>query len=353
MDLVLELSTQDHQIFLNLYKADYITNLNELSTLIKAFQAMKTAIDRMGDILRVEKERMNLVKELTQKVDVTDLEFGSLSPRGRAQKLKALFGEFSQKIVHHSDLNKRACKHIECINQGKVKVKNIVGYQDFLLRAHTQMKDNQCKIMMRIVDGNMSSLGDLSMAEMARNQQPQGFSEERYPVIRDESQILNQPVRSEAIPVYEPPKQTILVKSSEARLSEEEEAALWDFELKFDPEEAYMIDTSKRLHSLLKYKLNSNVSQSVRFDMNAILIYTSIADMLTWSWMQQVMNKYVGCFNGNALRGEQNVVDFRDFSYRGKKIIETHLENCGRYDHTQNTSRVLLGLYADHQILCE
>jgi hypothetical protein len=307
LDIVLESASEEHKLFLNLYKDDVSANADQVMGLITAFKLLKNALSDSIEFLKIEKERTVIIQQFTEQFQDLELKHQDLSPRSRKDTFLKVYLKLSETILHHAELRDRAERTMVLFKTSKLQIKNILDYSPYLFQAHDLLKDNHKKLMSRIV-------------------------------------MLDKSPDDETIPIFGKTSNkahSYREKQREDPGVDEEWMKKFRYEVNFDPDEAYHINRTWRLHEALKLALETNLTPGVRNDVTVILIYTNTAKDLTWPNIDHVLNLYNTSFDGHSVKDDQHLMEFKEGLNKFKKVVEIHLENCSRYDLTNASPKAL------------
>ena len=307
LDIVLESASEDHKLFLNLYKDDVSVNADQIMGLISAFKLLKNTLTDSVEFLKVEKERTSLIQEFTEAFQDLENKHGDLSPRSKKEIFLKVYLKLSETILAHADLRDRAERSMVLFRTNKIMIPNILSYSPYLFESHDMLKNNHKKLMSRIIG-------------------------------------LSRPPEDETIPVFGgvvPKAQAFREKLREDPGVDEEWMRNFRYELNFDPDEAYHINRTWRLHEALKVALETNLTSGMRNDITIVLIYTNTAKDLTWPNIDHLLNLYAGCFSGHSIKEDQHLLEFKEALNKFKKVLEIHMESCTRYDQKNATPKAV------------
>ena len=351
LDLVLEVPTEEEKLFRSHYKDDINWNSDQILGLISAFNLLKASLVDIKELVKIEKERMTLLREISADLENHEVRTEQLSPRSRQASLAQLFTKFSQAIFRHSEFIDMSKGFLVPIETAKLKVSRLLEYKGYLEATHEQLKDNQRKLLTRLMESMESDRKQVMSGtlQFANSQQPPvqlspPLKQDQPPSFgRPEEKAVQLPLTRQQ-PTDSSQLASDIRRSTKDQGQEDEEFIRnWDFERQFDPEDAFLLDQSLRLHEAAKRKMNENIDPKLRYDLSAVSMNTSLCRELNWPALQGLVKSYSQCFEKNSVKNDQFCIQFKDSCLKLKKLVENHLENLSRFDHSQASAKVCAG----------
>ena len=142
--------TDEEKLFRNNYKDDINWNIDQISGLINAFNLLNVSFTNIREIVKIEKERTTLVKELGNDVENFEVKSQTMSPDLKQKGLVELYSKFSEAVFRHSEFIHNSKKYFVPIENAKIKINNMAYYRTYLEQTHLQLKNNQMKLVERI-----------------------------------------------------------------------------------------------------------------------------------------------------------------------------------------------------------
>lgn len=316
LDLTVESTSEDEILFVDLYKEDILYNINQITGLLTAFNLIKTYLRYSEDLLKVEQERVGLIKELGMRVEDTELRLQQLPPDQKKQLLITTYGFFSEVILKHADLIEKASRTLVLFENSKIKFQNIINYKSYLQSSHNQLKSNHRLLFSRVESVTSSSFTIDSPKQSLINLTP-----------------VPTPI-STPISTPNPNMVPIPISTSQSSESAKQYSTVAE-------DDAFSLQSTLELHENTKKKMDETNDNDARMSMAALLLYTSSAKELTWSTVEDVFASWRECFAHQTNKENDTSLVFKEKAHKIKRVIDNHLETSGSVLQTIKDPRVI------------
>jgi len=325
LDIVLEVPPEEEKLFRDHYKDDINWNSDQILGLINAFNLLKASLIDIKELVKIEKERMTLLREVSTELENHEAKIQQLSPRSKQASITQLFTKFSQTIFRHSEFIDMTKNLLLPIETAKIKVTRLLEYKDYLEATHEQLKDNQRKLLTRLLESMESNRSQMMSATLQVASSQQLPIQPAPPLKQEQPPSFGRP---EEKPVQLPPSR-----------QQPADASMSSTDLRKSAKDQVQ-DHSYRLHEATKRKMNDNIEPKLRYDLSAVSMNTSLCRELTWPPLQTLVKSFSQCFENNSVKNDQFCIQFKDSCQKLKKTIENHLETLSRFDHAQASPKV-------------
>lgn len=272
--------------------------VEQINNLIGAFTKLKCYLGDCDELLRTEAERVSIFREIEDATTDLETRSGTLSPRTKKDKMAKLIDTLGRAVQGHAGLRDNARRRLSFLESAPFSLQQVQGYGPYLDNCQTILMKNLLQLHQRMASGEFD------------------FQPQRKQPVMALPQVSQVQVR---------------------QVSDEDFIRTWYFdERNFDPNEAYRIDTTYRLHEAAKARSAENLPPKMRYDISSLLVYTSSGKDLNWRLMTDLVDLFSGWFNRQTnSQTNRSGIDFKESSSRLRKQIDVHLENCSRYDNSQ------------------
>ena len=321
-DLVLELSPTEETLFLNLYKDDLQFNLDKIGGLVSAYDLVLNITSDSKELLDIEHERIQMIRSVMSRYDALEANQATLSPRTKNLQLRQTYQAFSEAIADHEEMLKRAQVILNVMDRGLIRVSRIMSYGPYLESCQKNLIAARNKLNARFDEKNEEKL---RIQTFGKNSD----SNNLFIAQPTQQVVTNQPV----------PMLSSFMKSPTEQILPQNNKK-WNFPEEFNPEDAYLLDRTVELHELAKAEVEKNIQEKTQFDLTSLLVYSSSGRELTWASIDQLENKFRLCFDKQMARTPHSGADFKESCQRLKRIVESHMDNCSRYDRDALSGKV-------------
>lgn len=303
LDLTVETSAEDEELFYENYRDDILHNINQINGLLTAFGIVKDKLTFSEDLLKVEQERVSIIRELSSKLSEVEKQAQPLPPSQKNDLLLSAFGFFGETVIKHAELMEKASSGLSLFQHGKLKFENINAYREYLKNSHEKLKESRRLLYSRI-----------STLQPAEEQIVQSKVQDRPTAVQS---TFAQQSKHELDPSTAVHYKTVV------------------------EDDAFLLDYTMQLHESTKNSIDSVMNAQDRMDLAALLLYTSSGRNLTWSTIEVVFESWKELFGKQAVKDSQHALRFREQAHRIKSLIENHLESSGSNLHNVQQARVL------------
>lgn len=285
-------------MFLNHYKNDISLAVEQINILIGAFTKLKCYLGDCEELLKIEAERISLFRELEEGSAQIETRAAVLSPRSKKKEMGKLVSVLTKAVLDHAGLKDTAKRKLHFLESAPFSLQQVQQYGPYLDNCHLVLMKSLKQMHSRMTSGEFDF----------------------------------QPTRKQPTAVM---PQVSMVQTRQ--VSDEDFIRTWYFdERNFDPDEAYRIDTTYRLHEAAKARSTENLPSKMRYDISSLLVYTSSGKDLNWRLMADLVTLFSGWFNRQTnSQTNRSGQEFKEASSKLRKQIDVHLENCSRYDNSQ------------------
>lgn len=291
LDLTVETSTEDENLFYENYRDDILHNINQINGLLTAFGLVKDKLTNTEDILKIEQERASLLRDLSNYLAKVDEKAQSLPPAQKKEAFLSAFGFFGEVVIRHAYLIKKADGDMILFEYSKLKFKNVLAYKGYLKESHAKLMESRRLLFTRVASIGAGS----STVNLDSSQQQSGVAQN---TAVDERRYDFDP-----------------------RLSVSYKTVVQD--------DAYLLNYTMQLHESTKNSIDSIMNAQDRMDLAALLLYTSSGRNLTWSAVEEVYESWSSLIGKQAVKDNHYALKFKEQAHRLKSLIENHLESSG------------------------